>query len=139
MGFKKFIIYESILYKACENGNIELVKYIISLKKINVNQKNIFNNFMFFIIFSKFFKLMKLKYYLYSWYSQKLFIYKTILFRTCELNNIELVKYLTSLKKVDINTEDILICFINNISSLKKFIIFKITIFFNNIYKDYFL
>lgn len=82
---------------------------------------------------------MKLKYYLYSWYSQKLFIYKTILFRTCELNNIELVKYLTSLKKVDINTEDILICFINNISSLKKFIIFKITIFLNNIYKDYFL
>lgn len=54
MEFKKFIIYESILYKACENGNIELVKYIISLKKINVNQKNIFNNFMFFIIFSKF-------------------------------------------------------------------------------------
>lgn len=59
MEFKKFIIYESILYKACENGNIELVKYIISLKKIDVNQKNIFNNVMFFIIFLKFFKLMK--------------------------------------------------------------------------------
>ena len=39
---KKFIINETILYSACDSGNIELVKYILSLNGINIKSKDIF-------------------------------------------------------------------------------------------------
>ena len=39
-------IYESILHKACQSGNIDLLKYLISLKEIDINVKNIFSFFL---------------------------------------------------------------------------------------------
>lgn len=32
--------YETLLHVACENGNFELVKYLISLNKIDINSTN---------------------------------------------------------------------------------------------------
>lgn len=46
--FKKiFIINETILYSACDSGNIELVKYILSLNEINIKSKDIFFDYFF--------------------------------------------------------------------------------------------
>ena len=42
MEFENRNISETILHLACESGNIELVKYIISLNKIDITSKNIF-------------------------------------------------------------------------------------------------
>ena len=54
MEFKNKNIYHTLLYFACESGNLELVKYIISLDKIDIASKNIlifisynFNNHQF--------------------------------------------------------------------------------------------
>lgn len=44
-------IYESILHKACQSGNIDLLKYLISLKEIDINVKNIFIFSFFFMTF----------------------------------------------------------------------------------------
>lgn len=40
-GIKKSNFCETILHLACELGNIELVKYIISLNKIDITSKTI--------------------------------------------------------------------------------------------------
>ena len=38
-------IYETILHLACKNKNIDLIKYLISLKKFDINDKNILFTF----------------------------------------------------------------------------------------------
>lgn len=43
MEFQKINIYETLLHKACELGNIEYVKYITSLNEIDINDTNIYN------------------------------------------------------------------------------------------------
>lgn len=40
--YKSFFPNETILHIACESKNIDLVKYIISLKKIDVKSKTVF-------------------------------------------------------------------------------------------------
>ena len=45
---KSININKTILHLACESGNVELVKYIISLNKIDVTLKTI--SFMFYSI-----------------------------------------------------------------------------------------
>ena len=48
-------IYETLLHQACKSGNIEIVKYLISLNKIDINAKTIlifdFYNISFFHLF----------------------------------------------------------------------------------------
>lgn len=41
--------YETILYPACYSGEIELVKYLISLDKIDIESQSIF----FFLVFKR--------------------------------------------------------------------------------------
>lgn len=54
MKFKLKKINDTILSCACKSGNIELVKYLISLEKIDINSKNvvlfIFFNYVYSII-----------------------------------------------------------------------------------------
>lgn len=38
--FKTF--YKSILHHACESGNVELVKYLLSLNRLDINSNDIF-------------------------------------------------------------------------------------------------
>lgn len=40
-------IYETLLHKACKSENVELVKYIISLNKFDINSKIVFFLFLF--------------------------------------------------------------------------------------------
>lgn len=40
-GIKKNEIYDTALHNACSKGQIEVVKYLLSLEKININIKNI--------------------------------------------------------------------------------------------------
>ena len=42
MEFQIYIIYETILYPACISGNLELVKYLISLHEIDIKSKDVF-------------------------------------------------------------------------------------------------
>lgn len=45
---KKIIkIYETVLYRACKSGNLELAKCLISTNKVYINEKNVF----IFVIF----------------------------------------------------------------------------------------
>lgn len=46
--FKFKIIYWNMLHSACQYGYLELVKYLVSLNKFDINQKDIF--FYLFII-----------------------------------------------------------------------------------------
>ena len=47
MEFKNKNIYYTILHFACESGNLELVKFIISFNKIDITSKTIFIYFSF--------------------------------------------------------------------------------------------
>lgn len=47
MEFKNHDFFKTFLYFVCELGNIELVKYIISLNIIDITLKNIFNYSLF--------------------------------------------------------------------------------------------
>ena len=42
MKFKNKNVFETILHSACKSGNLEVVKYIISLNKIDITSKTIF-------------------------------------------------------------------------------------------------
>ena len=37
-------IFETFLHSACKSGNVNLVKYIVSLNKIDIKSKIIFND-----------------------------------------------------------------------------------------------
>ena len=47
MEFENKNTFKTILHIACESGNLELVKYIISLDKIDITSKTIL--FIFFL------------------------------------------------------------------------------------------
>lgn len=42
---KKYFIYSTLLHLACKYGNLELVKYLISLNKFDMKSENISINF----------------------------------------------------------------------------------------------
>lgn len=42
MEFQKKYLNETILYPACKSGEIELVEYLISMNKIDIDSKSIF-------------------------------------------------------------------------------------------------
>lgn len=46
--------------------------------------------------------------------------YLTILHRACKLGNLELVKYIISLKKIDITSKTILVSFFNKIFNINN-------------------
>lgn len=59
MEFKISFIFETILYQASESGNLDLVKYLVSLNEIDLNTRDdIFKNFYFLSSF----------YHINSWY-----------------------------------------------------------------------
>lgn len=47
MEFFLIYIYETILYQASESGNLDLVKYLVSLNEIDINTRDIFQSFFF--------------------------------------------------------------------------------------------
>lgn len=42
MEFFFILVYESVLYYACQSGNLDLVKYLISLNKVEIGNDNVF-------------------------------------------------------------------------------------------------
>lgn len=48
---RKKLFYETILHLACKSGNYDLVKYLISLKDIDVNAKDDIFFYNFFMTF----------------------------------------------------------------------------------------
>lgn len=46
MEFNNINIYQTILHFACLSGNVELVKYLISLDKLDITSKDIFNDIL---------------------------------------------------------------------------------------------
>lgn len=55
--FKTF--YKSILHHACESGNVELVKYLLSLNRLDINSNDIFLLLALIPFQLKFIKLLK--------------------------------------------------------------------------------
>lgn len=41
------MIYKNILHYACESGNLELVKYLVSLNELDINDKTVFTHIFF--------------------------------------------------------------------------------------------
>lgn len=58
--FKTF--YKSILHHACESGNVELVKYLLSLKRLDINSNDIFLLLVLIPFQLKFIKFLKFFY-----------------------------------------------------------------------------
>lgn len=42
MEFQKNFIYETILHESCAFGNLDLFKYLVSLERFDIKQKDIF-------------------------------------------------------------------------------------------------
>lgn len=57
MEFQIIDIFETILHIACESGNLELVKYIISLNIIDINSKTVFLPSKFYDVYLVFNKV----------------------------------------------------------------------------------
>lgn len=54
MEFQKNFIYETILHESCAFGNLDLFKYLVSLERFDIKQKDIF----LLLFFMKFQQLM---------------------------------------------------------------------------------
>lgn len=107
MEFLSMIINNTILHLACESGYIDIVKYIISLNKIDINLETIFMElfqikFRFLIDFIQFRKNNN-----FHGVYKIIMIYNTLLHLACRSGNIELVKYIISLNKIDITSSNI--------------------------------
>ena len=97
----------TILHLACESGYIDIVKYIISLNKIDINLETIFLElfqikFRFLIDFIQFRKNNN-----FHGVYKIIMIYNTLLHLACRSGNIELVKYILSLDKIDMTAKNI--------------------------------
>lgn len=94
------------MHLACESGNINTVKFILSAGKIKMTVKSILELFLYKIFFRHFMMFKKII----SIYGiTKKHFHETILFPACKSGNIELVKYLLSFDKIDIKSESILL------------------------------
>lgn len=94
------------MHLACRSGNTDLVKYLISLKEIDINAKTVFilNIFLY-----NFFYYYLNEVCLFVNEVLKNFIYRSILFSAIKSGNIELVKYLIALGKFDLKETGILL------------------------------
>lgn len=61
MEFFFIIFYDTLLHLACESGNLELVKYLISLNKIDIKSTNILNTLFLIMFFENFFVFIQFK------------------------------------------------------------------------------
>lgn len=84
-------IYDTILDKACDANNIDLVQYLISSNRCDLGGKNILHYFTFLIKF------------------QNKFYY--ILFRACKSSKVKIVEGLVSAKGINLNLRNILYLF----------------------------
>lgn len=123
---KKIFFYHTLLQIACKEGNLEIVKYLTSLgDKIDYKDKdiliilnclynllsNFFNHILYILFYSSSFDAFS--------------FHETALFYAVESGNVELVKYLISLNKFDINDKNIFYFnFLMKFQMLKKFIAF---------------
>ena len=90
-----------MLLCAAQSGNVKLVSYIITQLQADILSTNItfchFNRISF-----PFFGKIKFHNLLYLWNSKpNIFPYMNILHVACEFENLNLVQYLLSLKKID--------------------------------------
>ena len=95
------------LQSACSSGNLELVKYIISYNQSNITSRTILKSIIFLLIvfiiirflndISNFFLLLM------EFLNLFLFFYGTLLHMACLTPNLDLVKYLVSFNRIDIN------------------------------------
>lgn len=74
-----------------EKGYIELIEYLISLDKMDINIKYI----LIFMILMKNFN--------------KIIIHETVFYRACKSGNLEIVRYLISSNKVYVNEKNVFI------------------------------
>lgn len=51
--------YRTLLHNACHSGNIDLVKYLISLNQIDLNSKDVFLLFLILFLLNILFILFK--------------------------------------------------------------------------------
>ena len=113
-------IFETILNIACKSGNFSLVNYLISLDKFDLASELIFYDHIYIA-----FQNIDIN------YVKKSNIFGTLLHYAVESGNIDIVKYLISLNKINISSKDILI---------NKFLIsFHMNIDINTIITDIFL
>lgn len=82
--FKVTEIYSDLLYFASESGNLDFVKFILSVADIDLNKIG---------------KDRKISI---------LFLNVPSFFAACKSDNLDLIKYLISLDKIDLNYVDIL-------------------------------
>lgn len=80
----KFFNSETLLYSACKSGNLELFKYIISFKKIDLDFKSLIFIQLFLQCYKlKYFKVFKINH-----------IFNTIFNFAAKFGNNDIIKYL---------------------------------------------
>lgn len=122
------------MHLACKSGNIDLVKYIISLNKIDIKSKNIFLCLLLCVMFQTFLCFL-FNFNSFDFYGilKSIWSYNTILHLACESGNIDIVKYIVSFNEIDITTKNVFYSFVCFWCFHKKkiFIIFqKVTTFY---------
>lgn len=91
--------------ESCGSGNIDLVKYLISLNKLDIKAKKISK--IFHKISNKNFFVMFASIIVYEILTNNLFFYETLLHSAARSGNLDLVKYLISLKEIDVAAKNI--------------------------------
>lgn len=108
------------------SGNLELVKYLDSFKKIDVTIVTIFT--IFVIKFKKTIFLITFQKYNISENFNIYIIYISLLHCACEYDNVEVFKYLFSLNKIDLELKDVF-DFSNSFSFYSFFLILFINMY----------
>lgn len=101
------------MHLACKSGNIDLVKYIISLNKIDIKSKNIFLCLLLCVMFQTFLCFL-FNFNSFDIYGilKSIWSYNTILHLACESGNIDIVKYIVSFNEIDITTKNVFYSFV---------------------------